>query len=278
MSWKSCSIERRQGFTLIELLVVIAIIAVLIGLLLPAVQKARIAAARTTCYNNLKQMTLAAHEYHDSYGYLPDPGTGDPVAMINGIPYQPGSWCFQILPYIEQANLLNTWSNATISDVVKTLLDPGRNRDPIIPNDIRHGGVYTGWLVTDYSINVVPFGGSTNGDNRQVSLVTILDGTSNTIYLGEKSVDPGMYTSDGGDWDEPAFAGAWGGCERGGTGILLDTPGVSYQDNWGSPYPGGVPFSMCDGSVRTISYGYNAPSFYTYLTSTAGDIPSVPLP
>jgi len=277
MSSKS-PVRARQGFTLIELLVVIAIIAVLIGLLLPAVQKARTAAARMTCMNNLKQITLAAHEYHDSYGYLPDPGTGNPVAAVNGIPYQPGSWCFQILPYIEQTNLFNTWSNATISVPVKTLLDPARGREAIIPQDIEHGGAYTGWVVTDYSINVIPWGGGTNGDQRQIALVTITDGTSNTIFVGEKSVDPNMYTSDGGNWDEPAFAGAWGGCERGGTGILLDTPGVSYPDNWGSPYAGGCPFSMCDGSVRTIIYGYNAASFYTYLTSNANDIPSVPLP
>jgi prepilin-type N-terminal cleavage/methylation domain-containing protein len=119
---------RRRGFTLVELLLVIAIIAILIGLLLPAIQKVREAAARTQCMNNLKQLALASIAFHDANGWLPYNG----IANANGSATS-GSWVYQILPYIEQqavyesqqgaANLPGTWNTN-----VGTLLDPLRGR------------------------------------------------------------------------------------------------------------------------------------------------------
>src|SRR5215470_5441259 len=106
----------RRGFTLIELLVVIAIIALLIGLLLPAVQKVRESAARTKCSNNLKQIGLAFQSYHDVTAYLPTAGTEVPDDGTDNPPTNrlDWGWAYEILPYIEQAQLQNVTSNAVV--------------------------------------------------------------------------------------------------------------------------------------------------------------------
>src|SRR5205823_9832481 len=114
----------RGGFTLIELLVVIAIIGVLIGMLLPAVQKVREAANRMKCTNNLKQLGLACHNYHDSYGqfppgvlYYPGPGLSPgavPTDAAGGWSSSKGNWLALTLPYMEQNNLFNLIPNRNV--------------------------------------------------------------------------------------------------------------------------------------------------------------------
>ena len=144
----SRSSDPRGGFTLIELLVVIAIIAILIALLTASVQKVREAANRTTCVNNLKQISLGMCNHHDTFGYFPSGGWGwnwTAVPSRSSGAGQPGGWLYSTLPYIEKidlANLPGTTAGMTtlIESPIPIYNCPTRRSGGPFPNAI--GGVY----------------------------------------------------------------------------------------------------------------------------------------
>ncbi len=279
----SVRLASRIAFTLIELLVVIAIIAILIGLLLPAVQKVREAAARTQGVNNLKQIGLAFQNCHDSTNGLPTPGIGGGAIPVAGAApsQQQGSWAFQILPYLEQNAIFSGQGNWQTTPV-KALLCPGRGRTLANSSD---RAPFT--ALTDYAINGVAYGSSpTNGNllwsNTQATLVQatltqIADGTSNTAAVGEKGLAQYRYnTNTGTSWDDPAFI-SWGGSSRSGWWVIQDPPAsagdtAEVDNNWGSPFTGGCPFVFFDGSVRMLHYTMTNGLLQPFLTPNAGDI------
>jgi prepilin-type N-terminal cleavage/methylation domain-containing protein len=214
-----------SGFTLIELLVVIAIIAILIGLLLPAVQKVREAAARIQCTNNLKQMVLATHSFNDANGRLPRMMTWDGGSAGCGW----DTWYGQILPYIEQGNIYaraigasgggtgasgtgSIWATGSSNSttVIKTFICPS---DSTLTNGLSSYN----WAGTSYAPSMVLFGITTFTDpatgcvvqSGKYTVGNIPDGTSNTVGIQERL---------------SSFPGA-------------ASPGTGYTNNWAYPMP-----------------------------------------
>jgi prepilin-type N-terminal cleavage/methylation domain-containing protein/prepilin-type processing-associated H-X9-DG protein len=258
---------RQSAFTLIELLVVIAIIAVLIMLLLPAVQQARSAAARTVCANNLHQIALGLGNYSLDNGSFPP--------AYNGVQYNPGwGWGAFLLPYLEQKDLYIELEVATTvfgngaQPVPPTLLMQTKLNGFLCPNDtspliddLKRGfaksdyrAVY-GPYTTDLFIPNYDFGG-VFFQNSQIREIDIPDGTSNTVAIGECVFD-----------DATGHVGAiWAGmdAEIDGDIYISDVmwgidDGTNYfnlngtgAQAFGSRHTGGVHFAFCDGSVHFI--------------------------
>jgi prepilin-type N-terminal cleavage/methylation domain-containing protein len=231
---------RRTAFTLIELLVVIAIIGVLIGLLLPAVQKVRESASSLQCQNNLHQIGIAFHSYQESHHFLPNGGRdGRPAGQPNQsccnwddqnaatenaagkMDDRSGfNWRYQILPYIEQEALYWTVSRSTLyATPVKTLYCPSRRAPTLYGSTAKSD--YNGNAGTHFANGTPTSGTADSGSGTidgvvvranvpQISLVEITDGTANTVMVAEKWLNPHQWGNDGGDneawvnagWDE----------------------------------------------------------------------------
>jgi len=251
--------RRWRGFTLIELLVVIAIIAILIGLLLPAVQKVRAAAARMTCANNLKQLGVAVHNYQSSYGKVPQceglaPGagnnsyTGRPDTNPSG---SSGTTFFYLLPYIEQDNLYKQANGDSMNlpgQVVKTFICPS---DPSSVNASGYGGcgVMQGQYVqrggygsSCYAANVMVF-----EPRGTVSIETAMpDGTSNTVIFAERYRNCSPDGAHGGGCTLPAWA--WNTMRNGG-------------DCWSSPTFGAQQDGIGQMNCAGAEYNYSGVAF-----------------
>jgi prepilin-type N-terminal cleavage/methylation domain-containing protein len=287
----------RAGFTLIELLVVIAIISVLIGLLLPAVQKVREAAALLSCRNNLKQIGLAMHQYHDAKGAFPV-GYYDPTpwpALDNG----PGwGWGAFLLPFLEQDNLyrqirfdldVGDPANAAVrATFLKIYSCP--SDELLLTITVTDGGANS-WTLAQGSyvacngndgvddFTTPPHTGAFVRAVKGYRIADITDGLSNTLFVGDRTSKLSYCTWVGGPTGAlNPFLQAPGNfgaevtllmCHAGVTGP--NSPGVFDADSTSSPHRLGVPFLFGDGSVHFLSNSIDIATWMALATRAGGE-------
>jgi prepilin-type N-terminal cleavage/methylation domain-containing protein/prepilin-type processing-associated H-X9-DG protein len=294
---------RRLAFTLIELLVVIAIIAVLIGLLIPAVQKVREAANRASCENNLKQIGLALHNYQTTRGFFPpggvstaQPKLGIPAGVTHG-------WAVFILPQLEQDNLYNlynfnvSWNSSANATVVGTQLPV--MLCPSTPNGARtttSNGltVACGDYAPDNAINSalasqsppliqsVPDFTGVLKVNFLCRVIDIKDGTSNTIMIAEDAGRPTVYRTGNVSAGTGVSGSAWADRDaeyitHGATNDGATQPGpcavnCTNENEIFSFHSGGAHVVFADGSVRFLSTSVSIRTVGALLTRAGGEV------
>jgi prepilin-type N-terminal cleavage/methylation domain-containing protein/prepilin-type processing-associated H-X9-DG protein len=300
----------RGGFTLVELLVVIAIIGVLVALLLPAVQAAREAARRMSCSNNMKQVALATHNFHDTYNKLPY-ATIDRPPNLN---LEVNTWAtglMQILPFLEGDAIAQRWnpeqprnstddsdgdgySNAILQQMmIPTYTCPSmglpsaplaENRAPCSyifcggsqDSSLLHYANYYGVPEPAYDGAIVPVITAAESSNRRVTrLADIIDGTSNTYLLGETDFAPAGVpsTSYGGVWAYGYMSYSWGTAFHPFNNHKNTT---TVHGAFRSEHPGGGHFALCDGSVRFFAQTIDTVTYQGLATRAGREVVQAP--
>jgi len=300
--------SRRQALTLLELLVVIAILGVLIGLLLPAVQKVRDAAARLSCTNNLKEAGLALHQFADARGAFPPGAVFGPFLEANiNTDAVHGCWPF-VLPYLEQSALFNAYrwdvdffdlaNQPTVAAPLKILQCPSAQPNRFVQIDHPDGAFSNGGQGSciDYGpvqgvgpglalwgwIDAVSNYEGAFPMNRMIRVLEITDGASNTLLVAEDAGRPQLWRAGHSIPNEFSFGGPWASSAnavflRGASadGAQLPGPCAINCTNDRQPYSfhtGGANFLFADGSVHFLKAAIDIRVLAALATRAGGEV------